>query len=1323
MIFVHLDQPVMQHVTPVSLTKSTEAVQSTCLDPEVSPTAAWTQPIVEHSRKPSVYDIGECTIAQMSDQPEWLNAEPLRGLKSEQFLMLSTPHIVTPQQLWSVRNQFLKAQDRLAILQNQGTITSDDEIRFHLFALTQKYIEVQVHFSKDPVKKLVTIDPLIASAWLKDQAFSCEDWGKDHGFIHAQSLPVATVFKLGSHWVPVFMQPVGDKLNVFVWDADGIDHIPLNSVIERIGLAVGFVTVCIQRDRRMFFTSELCGTLAIAYLHSTLLQVQLPASHEETEQRFLLYRGEFVKSFSSCDITRRPWIWAAGDNPMSSSQPSNLTDTVQIPVSLTRDQRIDLIGTHQNAVADDEIRFHILHIIARYQTILSEQNRIPIVQYLFFEPLVFTCWESIGRTISARWCARNPEVKTQGKQILTAFLLENHWFPFWIVPRGDCITFHTFAHEVVDAQKFRDVCACIGQQLGFPLFALHIIPSRLPAHDMCGTFAMMFLAHVVHGARLPESLQELSVLHTNMRAAFVADLYSKLEVPAPVIWGNGQSTWESGPLPIMPCVHQSCPDAVCQPLQVFNCDHAIEASSSLLSECTLDWESVQKMVWWQSPHPGSPNLPWAQWQDDHAQAECLHTLAFDSAEVAFHITRLQSIAQQAECTFALSKIHLSQDLHELEANLNEFMAGTDSRFFQVALVRNHWIPIIGVRTPKVVRLFVPGESEKDISAVTANVSDLILHRVAECPSQMLCGAHSIQVIAGLLGLLEINTCRETLESFHCQLKIYFLIGGSHFNLTGCVGFGPNGTLLKDLTAELAQHGVPPHLAESRANEAIRVIGSEQLLTAMKHRQPWRQLKTLGNQKKFKFVLPSELAQVVENKANQPGGKGKGKQSGKTQVPMELDPGKLQLVDGIFRAQGRVIPQIHVKQIGPVSSGVILMTLAEAEPYLRTAQCVSSEPLALAILHRPDVVVTTALPHKSITVPCRCTVDKEPVLADATLVQIGQGIIEKHQGADLVELETLDVVTVKYLVYRDEIPCSWEEFCKAPIKFLVNAVPLLRRCQDAGCTCEMWHNPENLGIKEPILDVWRRQFLRIGFKPAPMDKADIFSVCLRVPSQILEGLLGVSGTAGAYGEPRTADGTEILSEYTVVWSPKMSVQELLHLKQTNPAIIGIARVGDRRGVRVHSAQASVIHKLLKPDTVYLPQGQRALFLVGPFPFGIDRHAIGKAMKQAGWECRPLQPSIPMPGKGSMWIVQAVEVPSNTIIPTSHGEVVITRHKPEPRRQWTRTLGPPKTHGVVSNQVRRLTLTTQKVCNNLKGEFRMQSWLSYLHLPWKTICRSA
>ena len=125
----------------------------------------------------------------------------------------------------------------------------------------------------------------------------------------------------------------------------------------------------------------------------------------------------------------------------------------------------------------------------------------------------------------------------------------------------------------------------------------------------------------------------------------------------------------------------------------------------------------------------------------------------------------------------------------------------------------------------------------------------------------------------------------------------------------------------------------------------------------------------------------------------------------------------------------------------------------------------------------------------------------------------------------------------------------------------------------------------------------------------MAKADMFSVCLRVPSQLLHRLLALSGSGGAFCEPRSADGTEVLADFVVVWTPKLSVQELMHLKQTSPAIIGLARVGDRKGLRVMANQASAIHHLLRPDTVYLPQGQRTVFIVGPCPFGTDRAAIG------------------------------------------------------------------------------------------------------------------
>ena len=42
-------------------------------------------------------------------------------------------------------------------------------------------------------------------------------------------------------------------------------------------------------------------------------------------------------------------------------------------------------------------------------------------------------------------------------------------------------------------------------------------------------------------------------------------------------------------------------------------------------------------------------------------------------------------------------------------------------------------------------------------------------------------------------------------------------------------------------------------------------------------------------------------------------------------------------------------------------------------------------------------------------------------------------------------------------------------------------------------------------------------------------------------------------------------------------------------------------------------------------------------------------------------KALQPMQPIPGRGSMWLLQAVDDPPEAIILTSHGEVVITKHR--------------------------------------------------------------
>ena len=122
-----------------------------------------------------------------------------------------------------------------------------------------------------------------------------------------------------------------------------------------------------------------------------------------------------------------------------------------------------------------------------------------------------------------------------------------------------------------------------------------------------------------------------------------------------------------------------------------------------------------------------------------------------------------------------------------------------------------------------------------------------------------------------------------------------------------------------------------------------------------------------------------------------------------------------------------------------------MNAQDAELYLSSGQIVSQEPLALVVFHRRDVQLQTMLSLTPCTVPCRCLIDNEPILADATLVQIGTGQVEKFVCSDLVTIDSPDVRTIQLTVFRDELGDSWENFCKAPIKNIVALFPDLKRC--------------------------------------------------------------------------------------------------------------------------------------------------------------------------------------------------------------------------------------------------------------------------------------
>ena len=564
----------------------------------------------------------------------------------------------------------------------------------------------------------------------------------------------------------------------------------------------------------------------------------------------------------------------------------------------------------------------------------------------------------------------------------------------------------------------------------------------------------------------------------------------------------------------------------------------------------------------------------------------------------------------------------------------------------------------------------------DLAFVTHIANRLV--ETFECQSYAL---HPVQVtpLPESCGAAAINFLEEYLLLQPSPASVDYVVMHSHFRQQFCESIR-NCTLVshpwmwgagkdevskaqEELVPILSEHGVPQEEVHSRAQKAVAVIGASQILQACQGKTPWRSLKVLGNNHKFQFVLPDELQVQIAARAGKEaignqGRKGKGQKTSKNEAPLEIDPMKLSLPEGLFSCNDEPVQQITSQQVGPIAEGVAIMTALEAEPFLRASKIVSSNPLAILVLNAPSNRLSTTLMHSPVTVPARCIVNQEPLLLEATLVQLGSMKIERAAQKSHAAFEAVQVATLKLVVYRDEVPISWDQFGQGPVKYILRNLPMLKMCSEKHCKCAAWHNEEGVPVHSAVVDVWRRQFMRKGYKPDQMASASIFSVCVRVPKCLQDKVIEASGTAGIYVEPRSLEAREVDSTYAVVWVPKADRKTVVHLKQTNPAATSIVRSDDCWGLRVLATQAQALHQSVRPEAVYLPQGPRMKFTVAPVPYGTDRRSLSQALKAIGWEAKPVQPIGAVDGgRGNVWSVLSTEHPPTNIVAMGHGDMVI------------------------------------------------------------------
>ena len=657
-------------------------------------------------------------------------------------------------------------------------------------------------------------------------------------------------------------------------------------------------------------------------------------------------------------------------------------------------------------------------------------------------------------------------------------------------------------------------------------------------------------------------------------------------------------------------------------------------------------------------------------------------------EIRFHIGHILQQLTRQDIGF-VDPLMAAEIVRRPQASLlHQWVAawqGSLSRVVTVVWIDGHWIPLCCTWTSELLQVSSWDNVEPqpralsqfcDLLSKAVGASTFMLrveHR--RFPVDKHCGVCAVRFIDNHLRGRMLPTDASEVMQLHLKGRAIFISALLKKHFVPRPWLWGNGlehaarTRLIDL---LKQHGVPEQQLETRIHLIVQALGVAPLQTVLVSGNPWRSLKSLANAHKppIQLVLAEELQQQVSQKMKQGSiGKKTARKKQKTgpEPPPALDPLKLAVDAGVFvKADGSSLRQLSLAQIGPLTEGIVISNLSSAGAYLRADQVVNKLALGLLLVDVEEKDLPSRLPWQQIKVALRCAANGEPMLVVAVLVQLGEQEVIQSRGKPVHDSEVASVSCLKAAIYRDSIDTNWETFCRSPVRYLLGHLPPLQVCEQCGDMpaedCPYWHKNSDEDVSDPVLDVWRRQWLSLHFHGVTQEEASIFIVNLRYLHQLEDQVLRLSGKAGIYLEPRSIDSRESHLDYQVIWMPRINPAEMERLCCTNPLAVGVARLGSRYGLRVLTKNASVLGQQVKPGSIFLAGGARSDYEVGPLPFGFDRVSLSKVFMTIGWQARPLHTIRTLPGlNGAMWLVQACVDPPETVIAMKHGDVVITKCK--------------------------------------------------------------
>eukprot|EP00438_Fugacium_kawagutii_P006136 Skav234011 [mRNA] locus=scaffold3484:97196:101892:+ [translate_table: standard] len=468
-----------------------------------------------------------------------------------------------------------------------------------------------------------------------------------------------------------------------------------------------------------------------------------------------------------------------------------------------------------------------------------------------------------------------------------------------------------------------------------------------------------------------------------------------------------------------------------------------------------------------------------------------------------------------------------------------------------------------------------------------------------------------------------------------------------------------------VAALLTAHGVNHGQALARAGDTITALGKEPVQRALQSVRPWQQMKHIANRcaPPYQLILPDELAAVVKDRQAKGESIGRSakknpKKASTPTPPVRLRPEDIHIPPGVFiDEEGRPACQLTSKNLLQTRTGVMVCEEDEAKPYVQQGVgTLSKEGLLFIIINPSSECISQH--GEPLRFPAQCKHTGEPILLSAVILQMGQKPIARARPAMVPSLAEVAVITVKMIVFRDQVQQSWHDFASAPFKQVLQRVPCLAVCRHSNCSCEGWHKGSDSNETEPLLDVWNREFLTFQYKRTKPEDADLYSCSARVRADLFPKLAQMAAQDGFYVEPRSPDGRRQHEGYHTVWLPRLTHAEAVAACNRSPKNAFVVRVHKRYGLKVARDDGEAVHRFFHQDSPFLGDTGLRTFQLGPLPWGTTRAILQKQFTEWQWSAVPLHPLGQSEcGKGLMWMAKAKADPVCAVITMAHGDVII------------------------------------------------------------------